>query len=395
MLSFDAALERVLAAVDGPPRSDRVSLENALGRVLGETLIADSPLPPFAYSAMDGYAVRAADLATERRLPVVGESRTGRLAPELASGSACRIFTGAALPAGADAIVMQEDVERDGDFARFRVVPEAGAHVRQAGEDLAPGQVALSIGTRLGPTQLGLCAALDRATLTVASLPRVSIVCTGDELRAPGSRPRPGSIPESNGVALAALTRLAGGAPRLTALTGDDRESTTRAVADAAQASDLLITVGGVSVGDHDVVRPALEQAGAHLDFWKVRIKPGKPLVFGRAGSTLILGLPGNPVSAQVTFMLFGIPVLRKLQGDSSPAPRLRQGRLTEALRQKPGRRGYYRARLDGDALTPISNQASGAVTGMAWANCLAIVEEDSEGAEAGQRLDVLAFADL
>ncbi len=391
MLDFDVALERVLAGVR-PLGTERVTLGEAQGRVLAEPLLAPAPLPAFDYSAMDGYAVRADDFAGDGpwALPVRGESRTGHPAPVLESGTSCRIFTGAALPDGADTVVMQENVERDGGIARFSERPTAGQHVRHAGEDLERGAEALPAGTRLGPGQLGLCASLDRAELVVARRPEVGILCTGDELRAPGSPPRPGSIPESNGVTLSAMVRAAGGTPSLAPFTRDDREATLRALEQAIAGKDVLLTVGGVSVGEHDVVRPALEAAGADLDFWKVAIKPGKPLVHGSVGNTRVLGLPGNPVSAQVTFALFGVPLLRALQGDAHPLPRTLHAELAAALRQKPGRRGYYRAVLEGDRITPLDNQASGAATSMAWANALVIVPADSTGFDAGASVEVL-----
>lgn len=396
MLSFDEARERVLRDI-APLGKERVPLAEALGRVLAEALTATQPMPAFDYSAMDGYAVRSADFsgAGPWLLPVVGESRTGGTPPELAAGAACRIFTGAALPLGADAVVMQEEVERDGDRARFASRPAAGSHVRQRGEDLDVGGLGLAAGTRLGPAQIGLAAAMDRGELPVFVRPRVSILCTGDELRAPGSPARPGSIPESNGQALSAMLRVLGAAPRLLPYVRDDREATLAAVRDALCGADLLLTVGGVSVGEHDLVRPALEAAGASLDFWKVAIRPGKPLVFGRCGATRILGLPGNPVSAQVTFALFGAPLVRMLAGDRKPLPGFRRARLTQAVRQKPGRMSFVRGTLDGDAVTPLPNQASGAPTSMAWADCLLVVPAESEGFAAGAEVSVLALESL
>lgn len=396
MLTFDEARARILANVV-PVGTETVPLQAAFGRVLRETLAASEPIPAFDYSAMDGYAVRSGDFVAGGpwTLPLLGESRTGGVAPKLEPARVCRIFTGAPLPEGADAIVMQEDVDRDGDNVRFSSRPAAGTHVRRKGEDLALGAVALRSGTRLGPAQVGLIASLDRAWVTVSKQPRVHIVCTGDELRRPGDPPRAGSIPESNGTALAAFVTATGGVPTLLPYARDDRDETSRSVERALVESDLVLTVGGASVGDHDLVRPALEAAGATLDFWKVRIKPGKPLIFGKRGDVSILGLPGNPVSALVTFILFGAPLVRSLAGDAAPVPAFRSAKLALALRQKPGRRGFYRATLAGDAVTPLSNQASGAPTSMAWANCLVVVPEDSEGHDAGEIVSVLALGDV
>ncbi len=396
MLSFDEARERILREVR-PRGSERVPLGEALGRVLAETLTAAAPMPAFDYSAMDGYAVDSGSFTGGGpwSLPVIGESRTGANPPSLVRGSACRIFTGAQLPPGADAVVMQEEVEREGDGATFAARPPTFAHVRRQGEDLAVGAVGLERGTRLGPAQIGLAAALDRGDLAVFERPRISILCTGDELRAPGSPPRPGSIPESNGHSVAAMVRALGGAPTLLPYVPDNRDATLEAVRSALTDVELLLTIGGVSVGDHDLVRPALEAAGAALDFWKVKIRPGKPLVYGTHGSTRILGLPGNPVSAQVTFALFGAPLVRKLAGDRRPLPSARRATLTHAVRQKPGRTAFLRATLDFDRVTPVGNQASGASTSMAWADCLMIVPADSEGLAAGEDVTVIPLAEI
>jgi molybdopterin molybdotransferase len=385
MLSFDDALARVLASSPSLP-AEIVSLEEADGRVLAEDLRAASALPPHDYSAMDGYALCTADLEGEPpwTLPVRGESRTGSEAPALEPRTACRIFTGAPIPRGADAVVMQENVERSGSNARLARRPLPGDHVRRAGEDLAEGALALSLGTRLGALQLGLVAALDRASVKVSRRPRVTLVSTGDELRAPGSPDRPASIPDSNGIAIASLARRAGATVRREAACGDAVEVAAERLRGALEGADLLVTIGGVSVGDHDVVRPALEAAGVSLEFHKVAMKPGKPLTLGRRGETLVLGLPGNPVSAQVTFALFGVPLLRRMQGDRRAVPATRIVRLSHPLRQKPGRRGFYAVTLDGDLATPLASQSSGSTTALAHADALVVVPEGSEGLPAG-----------
>jgi molybdopterin molybdotransferase len=396
MLAFHDALRRVLAEAPRLP-TERLPLEATLGRVLSETLHAVLPLPPHDYSAMDGYAVSTASFVGPGPwvLPVRGESRTGRPAPALSTDAACRIFTGAPIPEGADAIVMQENVQRDGESARFAEPPKRGEHVRRAGEDLAQGAVALAAGTRLGPYQLGLAAAADHGEIVVARRPRVTIAATGDELRKPGTAGRPASIPESNGVAIAALATQAGATTRVAPSSSDDLEETRARFAAALDDSDLLVTIGGVSVGDYDVVRPALEGAGVTLAFYKVAIKPGKPLTLGRRGSTVVLGLPGNPVSAQVTFALFGVPLLRAMQGDRRATPVPRRVRLGAALRQKPGRRGFYAATLDGDVATPLAGQSSGSTVSLAHADALVVVPEDSEGYAAGDAADAILLGDV
>ncbi len=396
MLPFDDALRRILESAPALS-SESVSLESGVGRVLAEDLIARAPLPGFDYSAMDGYAVatNAFSGAGPWALSVRGESRAGALAPELEPRSACRIFTGAPIPVGADAVVMQEDVTREGDSARFAGAPQLGAHIRRRGEDLAEGTVAMGRGTRLNAFRIGLAAAVDRGDFLVARRPRVSILCTGEELRSPGSLALPGTIPDSNGPSLAAMAQSAGAITRIEPRTGDTMEATEHALRAALQETDLLLTVGGVSVGEHDLVKAALSNVGAQLDFWKVLIRPGKPLAFGRLGNTLILGLPGNPVSAQLTFALFGMPLLRAMQGDQKPVPARGKARLQSALRQQPGRTGFYRAVLEGDLAITASNQASGSPVSLAHADALVIVPADSSGFEAGESVDMIRLAEL
>lgn len=397
MLSFAEALRRVLDAVE-PLSSERVALRAAAGRVLAEDVRAGTPLPRFDYSAMDGYAVNVTAFAGAPpwRLPVVGESRAGAVPEPLSEGSACRIFTGAAVPAGANAIIAQEDARRaEGGFVLFDEAPVARQHVRRRGEDLDHDDVALSAGTRLGAYHLGLAAALDRVELLVARRPRVSILCTGDELRPAGQPGSESSLPESNGLSVAIEAERVGAYAELAPLTSDDAEVTRQNLARALGSTDLLITIGGVSVGDYDTVRPALEAAGARLDFWKVLIKPGKPLVYGRLGHCRILGLPGNPVSAQLTFALFGLPLLRALQGERDPLPRFQAARLLAPLPQKPGRLGFYRARLTAEGVLPLDNQASGNVVSLARADALIAVPADSEGYPAGATVDILKLSEL
>jgi molybdopterin molybdotransferase len=400
MLSFEEAQRRVLSGVT-PLGSERVPLRDSIGRVLAQRVRARAPFPLFSASAMDGYAVATAALRGEApfTLALVGESRMGGVAPKLVPATTCRIFTGAELPEGADAVVMQEDVSRDGDRVTFKTAPAPGANIRRAGEDLAPGDVALEPGNRVSPFHLALAASLEYTELAVSQRPHVTILCTGDELRAPGEPARPGSIPESNSVGLAALAERAGATVSVAPLLADDDEATTRAVIDGLGRSDLLVTVGGVSVGDHDRVRPALERAGVALEFWKVAIKPGKPLALGRAGRTHVLALPGNPASSLVTFSLFGIPLLRTMQRDSHPLPATAPMPLASAVSRKPGRLEFLRSRLvqDGGQLlvAPLANQASGAVTSMGWAEALAMVPADVAELARGEAVQVLRLADV
>lgn len=396
MLDFDAARQRMLEQIT-PLETELVPVTEADGRVLGADLVSNVDLPGFDYSAMDGYAVGAAEFTGPGpwQLPVTLEQRAGAPPLVLAAGAAARIFTGAPLPQGADAVVMQEDVTREGAQVRFSSQPKRGSHVRKRGEDLAHGAIALERGSRINPFQVGLLAALDQSHACVTRRPRVALVCTGDELRDPGSASRPGSIPDSNGPSLAALARRAGAEIVSISRTGDDLHQTRAALQAALAGSDVLLTVGGVSVGDHDVVKEALEAEGVRLDFWKVKIKPGKPLAFGRHAGGWVLGLPGNPVSAQLTLALFGLPLLRALQADKRPIPATIRVHLASAIRQKPGRLGFYRARLEGSLAHVHDNQASGAPTSMALADALVLVPEDSEGLPAGAEAEALRLADL
>jgi molybdopterin molybdotransferase len=319
MLTPDTALERILASVSrraAVPGAQRVALRDSSWRTLAEDLLTAEDVPPFDVSSMDGYALRAADAAVPgARLPVAFEAFAGpRQARSLPRGACCRIFTGAVLPEGADAVEQQEVVRRAGATARFgRAVP-VGQFVRPRGSDLRAGQIALPAGTVLDPPAMALAAKLGRVALRVRRRPRAVILPTGDELVPPGRRPRPGQIRESNGLALAAAVREAGGEPRLLPPARDRAESLARALR-AARGADLLLTVGGVSVGERDLVRGALARAGARLDFWRVAIRPGKPFTFGLWEGMPVFGLPGNPASALVTFEVFVRPALRALQG--------------------------------------------------------------------------------
>jgi molybdopterin molybdotransferase len=399
MLAFDDARARILADV-AQLSGERVALGEAIDRVLAEDLVAREPLPIFDYSAMDGYALSAANLKGDGpwKLLVSGESRAGRPAPELAPETACRIFTGAPIPKHADAVVMQENTSRNGDSLHFGTRPTPGQHIRRAGEDLARGTIALPAGARLTAGALALAAMLDQGELLVARRPRVTILCTGDELRAPGSKEFPASIPESNSVALGALARQAGATVRSMPIARDEPSATRRAIEQAMDGTDVLLTVGGVSVGEHDVVRGALEQAGVRLDFWKVAIKPGKPLVVGRGTKAHVLGLPGNPASALVTFALFGMPLLRTMQGDGRALPMPLIGRLSAARKRSADRLELARATLriaeGGLSIHAHDNQSSGAATSLAESDGLAFLPPGIGPLDAGAVVEFVRWSD-
>lgn len=400
MLSFAEARHQLLASARRLA-TEEVALPEASGRVLAEDLVAQEPWPPFAYSAMDGYAVRTGDLDGNGpwMLEISGESRAGHAPDALAARAACRILTGAQVPEGADAVLMQENVVRHDDTIRFDAHPKVGQHIRRVGEDLAAGSIAIAAGTRLTPGAIALAAMLDRPLLVVTRRPRVVIVCTGDELRPPGSPKRPASIPESNSAALAALASQACASVRVAPTVGDDAEATEQSLRRALEGADVLVTVGGVSVGDHDVVRESLERAGVSLDFWKVAIKPGKPLLVGRSTDAHVLGLPGNPASALVTFALFGMPLLRAMQGDARPLPAPLSARLAHARRRSVDRLEFVRATLSLEAGVPTAhvhdNQASGTATSLAHSDGLAWVQPGSEPVEMGSGVEFVRWSDV
>jgi molybdopterin molybdotransferase len=396
MLPFAEARERILQGVSRLG-SERVGLRAAAGRVLAEDVRAGEPLPRFDYSAMDGYALNTMSVRGSGpwALPLHGESRAGAPLVRLEPGTICRIFTGAALPPGADAVLPSEDASEQPGRVEFSAAPKPGQHIRRRGEDLGQGELALEAGVRLGAYHVGVAAGVDRVELLVARRPRVTVVGTGDELRAPGEAGSATSIPESNGLSIAILAESAGASVQLAPRIADDPETLRERLARALEDTDLLVTIGGVSIGRYDLVRPALEAAGAQLDFWRVQIKPGKPLVYGRRGSTRILGLPGNPVSAQLTFALFGLPLLRALQGQRDAVPPFESARLLAELRQKPGRMGFYRARWSPAGVLPVDNQASGNVLSLAYADALIAVPADSSGYDAGAQVDILRLSQL
>jgi molybdopterin molybdotransferase len=402
VLTFEEARARLLARAK-PLGTERVALSSAECRVLAWPVVAPGDLPPFSYSAMDGYALRAEGLtgAGPFTLAVSGESRTGRVSASLVHGTAMRIFTGAELPRGSDSVIAQEDVERRADTITFSAAPRPGQHVRKAGEDLLRGATALERGKRLGPADLALLSSLDVTEVEVALKPRVTVLATGDELRPVGSAASSGKVPDSLSLPLGALSAGAGAEVRIAPFVRDDARATEAAIAAALRGTDLLVTIGGVSVGDHDLVRPALEASGVHLDFWKVAIKPGKPVASGVHAPTgaIVLAVPGNPASALVTFALFGVPLLRALQGDQHPAPRTTRLPLALPYRKKAGRLEFVRAALDdgasGPVVRPLDNQASGALTSLAWAHALAMIPAEVEELAAGASVEVLRFQDL
>jgi molybdopterin molybdotransferase len=394
MKSVAEALPEIVAAF-APREAVLRSLADARGLALVDGVTADGDLPPFDDSAMDGYAVRHADLATAHgRMPVTGVSAAGGgMPPPLAPGSAMRIFTGAPLPDGADTVVIQENVEREGDAIVLRRTPNAGANVRRRGSDVASGSCALSRGTVLGPGEIAMLAALDIGAVRVHRPPRVAIVCTGDELREVGSARVPGTIVNSNAHALAAQVAEVGAVPWVLPPGRDDvREIAARLT--EALAADCVVSAGGVSVGEHDHVREAFTLAGIEMRFWKVAIKPGKPLLFGTRGSVPVVALPGNPVSAMVTFEVFLKPALRRMLGFARPYPAPIAVELAHATRHATGRTEFARATLrveDGRVRVHLhAQQGSGSIRSMTNVDALVVLAADRETFAAGESVPAI-----
>jgi len=390
LLTIDAALELVLARAQ-PLDSELVAVAAASGRVLALDARAAVDLPPFDSSAMDGYAVRAAD--TPGELAVAGQSAAGLPAgAPLARGAAAVISTGAVVPDGADAVVPIERTSLEESTVTVEGVV-AGAHVRPRGGDAHAGDLVVEGGTRLGPPQIGALAAAGVATVTCARRPRVALLATGTELRAPGTELRPGEIYESNTVLLAAQAVTAGATADVLDSVEDDPDATREALK-RALAADVVITSGGVSVGPHDLVRAALADLGAEEVFWRVAVRPGKPVAFSVRGRTLVFGLPGNPVSALVGFELFVRPALLALQGAREPGPLYLPARLAAAVRQNADRDELLRARLrmdaDGALVQPLGGQESHMIVRAASADALVLVPRGTGELAAGARVRYL-----
>ena len=379
---------------------ERVSLDACDGRVLVERLAAPADLPAFDHSAMDGYALRSDWCAGTGpwSLPVHGESRAGVPLAELRDGHAGRIFTGARLPAGADCVLLQENVRREGDHIHFSHVCQPSEHVRRAGTDIRSGQVAIDAGTRLTPGHVSLLGAFDHAFAYVTRRARVVLASTGDELRLPSSQHRDGSIAESNSFGLAAQCRRLGASPRVLPYVADDAAGTREALGRALASSDLLITVGGASVGDHDLVKPALTACGVEWIFSGVALKPGKPVALGRKGKSFVLCLPGNPASAAATFSVFGAPLLRGLHGQQPLWAPLQKMAVVGERKRRPGRTELMRARIVWHDGVPkaelLTRQSSGAVTAFARADALVVVPAERPAVADGDQLEVLQLRD-
>ncbi|MGU3537895.1 molybdopterin molybdotransferase MoeA [Methylobacterium sp. A54F] len=393
LLPVAEALARILASVRGPVDGESINVSEAAGRTLAADVAALRTQPPFPASAMDGYAVRSADLSSiPATLRLVGTSAAGHgFSGSLAPGEAVRIFTGAPVPAGADAILIQEDAEaREGAVVAHEAVA-AGRFIRRAGLDFEEGARLLRAGDDLDARRLALAAASGHGRLSVRRRPRVAILATGDELVAPGEPAAWDQIVASNALALAALARGAGAEPIDLGIARDNVADLEAAFARARAArADLLVTLGGASVGDHDLVQAALRGQGLELGFWRVALRPGKPLMHGRLGDVVVIGLPGNPVSSIVCGLLFVVPAIRALLGDPrAGADRSEPARLGRDLGPNDGRADYLRARLDTapDSLPvahPETRQDSSMLSVLGQAEALLVREPHAPAARAG-----------
>ncbi len=381
LLTVDEALRAVLARIQPLP-TERVPLAEASGRVLSEPARALCDLPPFPSSAMDGFAVRAAD--TPGRLPVVDRVAAGRPASRaLAPGEAMGIATGGVVPEGADAVVPIERVVASGEQVEVPDPAAVGANVRPRGGDVLSGAVVVDAGARLGAAQIGALAAAGFGEVECARRPRVAVLTTGTELRRPGEPLAPGEIYESNGAMLRALLAEVGAIVEPLETVEDD-EAAHRSAIERGLEHDVLVTSGGVSVGPHDLVRRVEAELGVEEVFWGVSVRPGKPLAFGVRDRTLVFGLPGNPVSSLVSSVLFVLPALRALQGERDPEPRYEHAALARAVRPDPRRDELVRARLTADGIEPLSGQESHMIVRAAEANALIYVPSGSEELPAG-----------
>jgi molybdopterin molybdotransferase len=397
LLEIEQARQMVLQAIRPLPAA-AVELDTALGLTLGEDVVAADAVPAFDNSAMDGFAVRATDLAGANAsapviLTVVGESRAGRPSDrELHDGEAISISTGAMIPAGADAVVRIEDVRAQDGHVEVRAAPPVGSEVRRAGEDIQPGQRVIEHGATLGPAELGVLASLGRAEVLCSRRPRISVLVTGDELMGAAERPRAGGVRDTNTHTIPALGRNSGAEIASATLVPDDEELTVAALEGAAESSDVIVICGGVSVGRHDHVKPALHSLGAKEAFWGIALKPGRPTWFGTLGQTLVFGLPGNPVSAMVTFVLLVRPALRALQG-ASARDRDLSAVLDHDYEKAAGRAHAVRCRLhareDGWHAEPTGAQGSHVLTSMLGADVLAIIPTDVTVLRAGDRVAI------
>lgn len=394
LISLEEAQQIVVDAVS-PTAAERVPIDRAAGRVLAEDALARLGLPPFTSSAMDGFAVLSAEAQAGARLSIAGESAAGFPAGVVAGGGAAvRISTGAVVPEGADAVVPIEDVELNGDGISIRSTPSPGDHIRPSGTDVREGEPVVKAGTLIGAAQVGALASSGLEEVQCAKRPRVGIVVTGSELRAPGETLAPGELYESNGLMLAAQLASAGAIPAQLGVVGDDADEQERTLERALLGFDMVVTSGGASVGPHDLVREVQRALRVEERFHGVAIKPGKPVTFGVRKKHQIFNLPGNPVSALVCFELLVRPAVRALQGMTEVLPRFQEGSLATAVDRLASRDQFVRAHLsdsDGERkLVPVGGQGSHLIVAAAQADALVRIGRGEGAVESGARVSFL-----
>jgi molybdopterin molybdotransferase len=406
MIEYTEARALVVSAARALP-AEKIPLSGALDRTLARDVKAREDIPPFTKATMDGYAVRAADTGPAAaaakdasgalgpvELRIVEDLPAGRLARRaLGPGQAARIMTGAPLPPGADAVVMVEDTERSDRGVVVRRAVRPGDNIGLAGEDLKKGETALGRGAVLGPAEIGMLAAAGVVRVPAVRRPKLAVIATGDEIVEPGEKKRSGQIRNSNGPALTAMAVRAGADARYLGI-ARDRSSSLAAKLARARGADILVLSGGVSVGDHDLVKEELRAGGVRPVFWRVRIKPGKPVFFGRRGRQLVFGLPGNPTSAMVTFLLFVAPAVERMLGRPEPGPQMTRAVLAGEIALKPGRAQFLRGLVvdRGPVLkvSPYDDQRSGVLRSMVRSRVLIVVPADVARLEAGREVEVI-----
>ncbi len=400
MLTVEEASERILGGFK-PLEAESVAIDQARGRILAAPAVAALTQPPHDHSAMDGYAVRSADLGDlPIELFIIGEAPAGQpFEGEVKPGEALRIFTGGALPSGADTIIIQENTERlSSDIIRIMEAAAPGRHIRRRGFDFTHGETLIEPGIVLGPRQIGLAAAANLGELGVTRKPVVAILATGSELAPAGSVTNAAGIANSNTPFLKAMVEARGGAVKDLGIAGDTPEALMSAIEGLGEA-DILVTIGGASVGDYDIVQETLGRAGLEVEFWKIAMKPGKPLIFGHYNGVPFFGLPGNPVSAAVTALIFLVPAIDIMLGRADPGLKTVGARLDGEIEANNARRAFIRAELKAEAagqtVRPVVGQDSSGLKAMAEANALIVRAENAPAASDGDTVQVIPFRGL